>query len=107
MFHFLQECVPVRSHRSHCSFLAFVQKGNHSVGAHMPGPGLDLIECKLKKILLKEKTAHKYVYEKGKKTLITQCLGQASAYLRELKSPVRQQRCDPIGTFGQVAVELG
>lgn len=39
--------------------------------------------------------------------MITQCLGEASAYLRELKSPVRQQRCDPIGTFGQVAVELG
>lgn len=67
LFHFLRECVPVCSHWSHCSFLAFVQKGNHSVGAYMPGPGLDLIECKLKKILLKEKTAHKYVYKKGKK----------------------------------------
>lgn len=28
-------------------------------------------------------------------------------YLRELKSSVRQQRRDPVGTFGHVTVELG
>lgn len=52
--HFLQEYVPVCSHWSCCSLLAFVLEGNHSVGAHMPRPCLDLIECKLEKILLKD-----------------------------------------------------
>lgn len=28
-------------------------------------------------------------------------------YLRELKSPVRQQRRNPIGTFRQMTVKLG
>lgn len=51
-YHFLRDYVPVCSHRSCCSFLAFVLKGNHSVGAHVPGPRFDLIKCKLKKILL-------------------------------------------------------
>lgn len=32
---------------------------------------------------------------------------RAETYLRELEGSVRQQRCDPVGTFGQVAVELG
>lgn len=31
----------------------------------------------------------------------------SKTYLCELKGPIRQQRCDPVGTFGQVAVELG
>lgn len=31
----------------------------------------------------------------------------ARVYLRELKSSVRQQRRDPVGTFGHVTVELG
>lgn len=34
--------------------LPFVQEGNHSVGTHMSRPGLDLVKCKLKKILLGE-----------------------------------------------------
>lgn len=58
MLHFLQECVPVYSHRSCCSFFAFVLKGNQSVGAHVPGPGFDLIECKLKKILLEDNNVY-------------------------------------------------
>lgn len=55
---FLQEYVPVCSHWSCCSFLAFVLKGNHSVGAHMPGPCLDLIKRKLEKILLEDNKTH-------------------------------------------------
>lgn len=108
LLHFQQEYVPVHSHRSCCSFFAFVLKGNQSVGAHVPGPGFDLIERKLKKILLednnvyilpREETTGKYV------TLITR--QTTRVYLCELKGPVRQKRCDPIGTFGQVAVKLG
>lgn len=38
-------------------------------------------------------------------TLITR--QTTSVYLCELEGPVRQKRCDPIGTFGQVAVKLG
>lgn len=52
--HFLQEYLPVCSHRSCCSFLAFVLKGNHSVGADVPGSCLDLIKSKLEEILLED-----------------------------------------------------
>lgn len=54
-YHFLQEYVPVCSQRSCCGLLAFVLKGNHSIGAHVPGPYLDLVERKLEEILLEDK----------------------------------------------------
>lgn len=57
--HFLQEFIPVCSHRSCSSLFAFVLKGDHSVGAHVPGPCLDFIKCKLEKILLEDNERHR------------------------------------------------
>lgn len=88
------------SHRSCRGLLAFVLEGNNSVGVHMPGSWLDLIKRKLKKILLQKikgdsvNCTHKKTNKKTQK------------YLCELKSSVRQQRCDPIGTFRHVTVKL-
>lgn len=53
----LEQKLPVCSHRSYCSFLSLILKRNHSVGTHVPGPGLDLIKRKLKKILLQDREA--------------------------------------------------
>lgn len=52
-----EQILPVRRDRGGGGFLPFVLEGHHSVGTQVPGPGLDLIERKLKKILLRDKKA--------------------------------------------------
>lgn len=96
----LQEYVPVCSHGSCSSLFAFVLKGNHSVGVDVPWPWFDFIKCKLKKILLEDKSKAKTLLL-WSHTRRWRCeWWRTSVYLRQLKGPVRQQRRDPIGTFG-------
>lgn len=52
---FKRNVLPVCRKRSGCSILAFVLKGNHSIGAHLPGACFDFIKCKFEKILLEGK----------------------------------------------------
>lgn len=76
----------------------------------MPGPGLDLIKRKLKKILLQDKRGNMSdlrMFSANTSTFVTGKREGARVYLCELKRPVGQQRRDPVGTFGQVTVKLG